>query len=177
MLKENPRSKWNYRRGARYGISTNDGVRRNAMVIGVPKEIKDSEFRVAMVPAGVEILTKAGHTVLIEADAGRGTGISDEEYAQAGARIVPDARTVYAESDMIVKVKEPLPQEYPLIRPGQVIFTYFHFAADEGLTRAMIQSGAVCIAYETLQMDDGSLPLLIPMSEIAGRMALQPGAK
>lgn len=147
------------------------------MVIGVPREIKDSEFRVAMVPAGVEILTKAGHTVLIETEAGKGTGISDEEYAQAGARIAPDARTVYAESDMIVKVKEPLPQEYPLIRPGQVIFTYFHFAADEGLTQAMLQSGAVCIAYETLQMDDGSLPLLIPMSEIAGRMAIQEGAK
>lgn len=147
------------------------------MVVGVPKEIKDSEFRVAMVPAGVEVLTKAGHTVLIEKDAGKGTGISDEEYAQAGARIVPDARTVYAESDMVVKVKEPLPQEYSLIRPGQVIFTYFHFAADEGLTLAMINSGAVCIAYETLQMDDGSLPLLIPMSEIAGRMAIQEGAK
>ncbi|MCX7992452.1 MAG: alanine dehydrogenase, partial [Fimbriimonadales bacterium] len=147
------------------------------MIIGVPKEVKDSEYRVAMVPAGVEILTKAGHTVLIETSAGKGTGISDEEYAQAGARIVPDAQTVYAEADMVVKVKEPLPQEYPLIRPGQVIFTYFHFAADEGLTRAMMQSGAVCIAYETLQMDDGSLPLLIPMSEIAGRMAIQEGAK
>lgn len=147
------------------------------MVIGVPKEIKESEFRVAMVPAGVEILTRAGHAVLIETGAGKGTGISDEEYAQAGARIVPDARTVYAEADMVVKVKEPLPQEYGLIRPGQVLFTYFHFAADEGLTRAMVQSGAVCIAYETLQMEDGSLPLLIPMSEIAGRMAIQEGAK
>ncbi len=147
------------------------------MIIGVPKEIKDSEYRVAMVPAGVEILTKAGHTVLIESSAGRGTGISDEEYAEAGARIVPDAGTVYREAELIVKVKEPLPQEYPLIRPGQVIFTYFHFAADEGLTRAMLETGAVCIAYETLQMDDGSLPLLIPMSEIAGRMAIQEGAK
>ncbi len=147
------------------------------MIIGVPKEIKDSEYRVAMVPAGVEILTKAGHTVLIETGAGRGTGIADEEYAQAGARILPDARNVWAEADMIVKVKEPLPQEYPLIRRGQVIFTYFHFAADEGLTRAMLDSGAVCIAYETLQMEDGSLPLLIPMSEIAGRMAIQEGAK
>lgn len=147
------------------------------MIIGVPKEIKDSEYRVAMVPAGVEILTKAGHTVLIEAGAGRGTGIADEEYAQAGARILPDAKSVWAEADMIVKVKEPLPQEYPFIRRGQVIFTYFHFAADEGLTRAMLDSGAVCIAYETLQMDDGSLPLLIPMSEIAGRMAIQEGAK
>jgi len=147
------------------------------MVIGVPREIKDSEYRVAMVPAGVEILTKAGHTVLLESGAGKGTGITDEEYAQAGARIVPDARTVYAQSDMVVKVKEPLPQEYPLIRPGQVLFTYFHFAADEGLTQAMIRSGAVCIAYETIQLDDGSLPLLIPMSEIAGRMAIQEGAK
>ncbi|MEJ5251509.1 MAG: alanine dehydrogenase [Chthonomonadetes bacterium] len=147
------------------------------MIIGVPKEIKDSEYRVAMVPAGVEILTKAGHTVLMEAGAGRGTGIADEEYAQAGARILPDAKSVWAEAEMVVKVKEPLPQEYPLIRRGQVIFTYFHFAADEGLTRAMMDSGAVCIAYETLQMDDGSLPLLIPMSEIAGRMAIQEGAK
>lgn len=147
------------------------------MIIGVPKEIKDSEYRVAMVPAGVEILTKAGHTVLIEAGAGRGTGIADEEYAQAGARIMPDAKSVWAEAEMVVKVKEPLPQEYPFIRRGQVIFTYFHFAADEGLTRAMLDSGAVCIAYETLQMEDGSLPLLIPMSEIAGRMAIQEGAK
>lgn len=147
------------------------------MVIGIPKEIKDSEFRVAMVPAGVEMLTKAGHTVLIEAGAGKGTGIADGEYAQAGARILPDAQSVWGESDMIVKVKEPLPQEYPLIRRGQVIFTYFHFAANEGLTRAMVNSGAVCIAYETLQMEDGSLPLLIPMSEIAGRMAIQEGAK
>lgn len=147
------------------------------MIVGVPKEIKDSEFRVAMVPAGVEILTKAGHTVFIEAGAGKGTGISDEEYAQAGARIVPDAATVYREAELIVKVKEPLPQEYPHIRRGQAIFTYFHFAADAGLTRAMIETGAVCIAYETLQMEDGSLPLLIPMSEIAGRMAIQEGAK
>jgi alanine dehydrogenase len=147
------------------------------MVIGVPREIKDSEYRVAMVPAGVEILTKAGHTVLLESGAGKGTGITDEEYAQAGARVVPDAQTVYALADMVVKVKEPLPQEYPLIRPGQVLFTYFHFAADEGLTQAMIRSGAVCIAYETIQLDDGSLPLLIPMSEIAGRMAIQEGAK
>ncbi len=147
------------------------------MVIGVPREIKDSEYRVAMVPAGVEILTKAGHTVVLESGAGKGTGITDEEYAQAGARIVPDAQTVYAQADMVVKVKEPLPQEYPLIRPGQVLFTYFHFAADEGLTQAMIRSGAVCIAYETIQLDDGSLPLLIPMSEIAGRMAIQEGAK
>ena len=147
------------------------------MVIGVPREIKDSEYRVAMVPAGVEILTKAGHTVLLESGAGKGTGITDEEYAQAGARIVPDAQTVYAQADMVVKVKEPLPQEYPLMRPGQVLFTYFHFAADEGLTQAMIRSGAVCIAYETIQLDDGSLPLLIPMSEIAGRMAIQEGAK
>lgn len=147
------------------------------MIIGVPKEIKDSEFRVAMVPAGVEILARAGHTVLVESGAGKGTGISDEEYAQAGAQIVAEAQNVYAQADLIVKVKEPLPQEYPLIRPGQVIFTYFHFAADEGLTRAMLQSGAVCIAYETIQLEDGSLPLLVPMSEIAGRMAIQEGAK
>lgn len=147
------------------------------MIVGVPKEIKPDEYRVAMVPAGVEVLVEAGHTVLIEAGAGLGTGIPDSEYVAAGARIVPDGAAVYAEADLVVKVKEPLPSEYGLVRSGQVLFTYFHFAASEELTRAMVRSGAVCIAYETIQLPDGTLPLLTPMSEVAGRMAVQEGAK
>lgn len=147
------------------------------MIIGVPKEIKDNEYRVAMVPAGVDVLVEGGHTVLVEHSAGHGSGIEDEEYQAAGARVVPDAAEVWASADLIVKVKEPLPEEYPLIRSGQILFTYFHFAASEQLTRAMVESGAVCIAYETVQGPDGTLPLLIPMSEVAGRMAVQEGAK
>ncbi|NLH99609.1 MAG: alanine dehydrogenase [Chthonomonadales bacterium] len=147
------------------------------MIIGVPKEIKADEYRVAMVPAGVEVLAENGHTVLVETQAGLGTGIADAEYEAAGARIAPNARTVYGESDMVVKVKEPLEQEYGLIRSGQTIFTYFHFAASESLTRAMVSSGAICIAYETIQLEDRTLPLLTPMSEVAGRMAVQEGAK
>jgi len=148
-----------------------------AMIVGVPREIKPDEYRVAMVPAGVEVLTESGHTVLMETGAGLGTGIADEEYTAAGARTVPSAARIYEQSEMIVKVKEPLPEEYKLIRPGQVVFTYFHFAASEELTRAMVASGAVCIAYETIQLPDGTLPLLTPMSEVAGRMAVQEGAK
>jgi len=147
------------------------------MIVGTPKEIKDDEYRVALVPAGVEQLRKAGHDVLIESSAGLGTGISDEEYREAGAEIVQTPDEVYRRTDLIVKVKEPLPREYPLIRPGQIIFTYFHFAASEELTRAMIETGAICVAYETIQLTDGSLPLLTPMSEVAGRMAVQEGAK
>ncbi len=147
------------------------------MVVGVPKEVKPDEYRVAMVPAGVETLTEAGHSVLVESGAGLGTGIEDSEYAAAGARIVGSAAEVYAQSELIVKVKEPLPTEYPLIRSGQTVFTYFHFAASEDLTRAMVASRAVCIAYETIQLADGTLPLLTPMSEVAGRMAVQEGAK
>jgi len=147
------------------------------MTVGVPKEIKPDEYRVSMVPAGVEALTDAGHTVLVETDAGLGTGIGDEEYVAVGARIVPSPEAVYEASDLVVKVKEPLAAEYPLIRPGQALFTYFHFAAGETLTRAMVDSGAVCIAYETIQMPDRTLPLLTPMSEVAGRMAVQEGAK
>jgi alanine dehydrogenase len=147
------------------------------MVIGVPTEIKTDEYRVSLVPAGAEVLTQAGHTVLVEAGAGLGTSISDSEYAEHGAEIVEDAAELWRRSDLIVKVKEPLPAEYPHVRPGQVIFTYFHFAAAEELTRAMLERGAVCIAYETLQEPDGSLPLLTPMSEVAGRMAIQEGAK
>lgn len=146
------------------------------MIVGVPKEIKPDEYRVAMVPSGVEILVQHGHTVLIERGAGDGTGITDEEYAQAGATLADSAETVWQQADLIVKVKEPMPSEYPLIRPKQTIFTFFHFAANESLTRAMVDSDAVCIAYETIQTPDGSHPVLLPMSEIAGRMAVQVGA-
>jgi len=147
------------------------------VVIGVPKEIKTDEYRVAMVPAGVETLTRAGHRVLVEAGAGLGTGISDEEYAEHGAEIVDRAAEVWRRAELIVKVKEPQPEEYPHIRPEHVIFTYFHFAADEGLTRALLERQCVCVAYETIQDEDGTLPLLTPMSEVAGRMAIQEGAK
>lgn len=147
------------------------------MIVGVPKEIKDSEYRVSLVPAGIEQLRKAGHQVIVETGAGVGTGIADDNYREAGAEIVQSAAEVFSLSDMVVKVKEPLPQEYGLIRPGQVVFTYFHFAANRELTQAMIESDAVCIAYETIQLPNGSLPLLTPMSEVAGRMATQEGAK
>ncbi|MDH7480895.1 MAG: alanine dehydrogenase [Armatimonadota bacterium] len=147
------------------------------MIIGTPKEIKDNEYRVALVPAGVEQLVEMGHKVLIERDAGQGTGITDDEYRKAGAEIVDSATEVWSRADFIVKVKEPLPQEFPMIKQGQIIFTYFHFAADKNLTLAMVRSGAICMAYETIQLPDGSLPLLTPMSEIAGRMAVLEGAK
>jgi alanine dehydrogenase len=146
------------------------------MIIGVPKELKADEYRVSLVPAGAEVLTKSGHTVLVEAGAGVGSGISDAEYAEHGAEVLP-AEEVWARSELIVKVKEPLPEEYARIRPEQVLFTYFHLAADEGLTRALLERRAVCIAYETIQEGDGTLPLLTPMSEVAGRMAIQEGAK
>ena len=147
------------------------------MIVGIPKEIKDNEYRVALVPAGVEALVEAGHTVVIETGAGQGTGIEDCEYLDAGAKTLPTDADVFAQADMIMKVKEPQASEYPLLRPGQIIFTYFHFAANEELTKAMIASGAVCIAYETIQLPNGTLPLLTPMSEVAGRMAIQQGAK
>jgi len=147
------------------------------VVVGVPREKKDSEYRVALVPAGAEVLVEDGHTVLVEQGAGLGTGIEDAEYAAAGAMIVPDAGPIFRDADLVVKVKEPLPQEHSLIRRGQTLFTYFHFAASEELTRAMVAAGAVCVAYETIQLPDGTLPLLTPMSEVAGRMAIQEGAK
>ena len=147
------------------------------MIIGVPTELKTDEYRVSLVPAGAEELTQAGHRVIVEAGAGVGTGISDAEYPAHGARIVPSSAEVWEQADLILKVKEPLAEEFPHIRPGQVIFTYFHFAADEPLTRAMLEKQAVCIAYETIQEQDGTLPLLTPMSEVAGRMAIQEGAK
>ena len=147
------------------------------MLIGVPKEVKRDEYRVAMLPVGVEELTAAGHTVLIEAGAGLGSGIPDQEYAEQGAHIITGAAEIYAKAELIVKVKEPLPQEYPLVRAGQTLFTYFHFAASRELTDAMLKSGATCIAYETLKDAQGRLPLLTPMSEVAGRMSIQEGAK
>src|SRR5215831_6270822 len=147
------------------------------MIIGVPKEIKTDEYRVAMIPVGVEELTRAGHRVLIQAGAGQGSGISDEQYADNGAEIVADAASVWQRADLVVKVKEPLPEEWPLMRPGQIVFTYFHFAADEELTRAVLRSGITAIAYETIHDARGNLPLLTPMSEVAGRMSIQEGAK
>jgi alanine dehydrogenase len=147
------------------------------MIIGVPKEIKNNENRVALTPAGTQELVKRGHSVLVQQMAGAGSGFSDELYVKAGAKIVSDAAKVFGEAEMIIKVKEPIEQEYKLIRKDQLLFTYFHFASHEPLTRAMIESGAVCLAYETVERADGSLPLLIPMSEVAGRMAIQEGAK
>lgn len=146
------------------------------MRIGIPKEMKDNENRVGMTPAGVAELTKHGHTVFVQHTAGENSGFSDEEYAEVGAEILPTINEVYAQADMIVKVKEPIEPEYGLIRKGQLVFTYFHFACDRPLTDAMIKSGAVCLAYETVQKADRSLPLLVPMSEVAGRMAALNGA-
>lgn len=147
------------------------------MIIGVPKEIKNNEYRVGMVPAGVRQLTRTGHTVLVETRAGEGSGITDEEYAEAGAQIIDSAAEVFGRADMIIKVKEPLPAEYPLIRSGQIVFTYFHFASSLELTEAMMERGATCVAYETIETADRRLPLLTPMSEVAGRMSIQEGAK
>ncbi len=147
------------------------------MIVGILKEIKPEENRVAMTPAGVEAMRENGHTVLVEKNAGVGSGFSDRDYTAAGAEIVSTAGEVYQRSEMVMHVKEPLPPEYDLIRPGQVVFTYLHLAAAEELTRKLMASKAVCIAYETIQKPDGSLPLLTPMSEVAGRMAAQQGAK
>ncbi len=148
----------------------------NTMKIGIPKEIKNNENRVGMTPSGVAELVRHGHTVYVQHTAGEGSGFSDDAYIKAGAQILPAIEDVYAQADMIVKVKEPIAPEYPLVRRGQVVFTYFHFACEEELTHAMLKSGAICIAYETVEKDDRSLPLLIPMSEVAGRMATQNGA-
>src|SRR6476659_2540221 len=147
------------------------------MIVGVPKEVKADEYRVAMLPVGVEELTAAGHTVLIETGAGLGSGIPDPEYAEQGAHIIAAPAEIWAKAELIVKVKEPLPQEYGLVRAGQTLFTYFHFAASRELTDAMLKSGSTCIAYETLKDAQGRLPLLTPMSEVAGRMSIQEGAK
>lgn len=147
------------------------------MQIGVPTEIKSDEYRIAMLPVGVETLVVSGHRVMIQAGAGLGSGIDDDAYRQAGAEIAESAAEVYEFADLIVKVKEPQPTEWSLIKPGQTLFTYFHLAADRSLTDAMLQSGASCFAYETLTDTSGRLPLLTPMSEVAGRMSIQQGAK
>ncbi|MEO5977928.1 MAG: alanine dehydrogenase [Chryseolinea sp.] len=147
------------------------------MIIGVPKEIKNNENRVALTPAGTQELVKRNHTVYIQQNAGAGSGFSDEEYVKAGGKILPEATSIFERAEMIIKVKEPVEAEYKLIKKDQLVFTYFHFASYEPLTKAMIASGAVCLAYETVQSADASLPLLIPMSEVAGRMAIQEGAK
>jgi alanine dehydrogenase len=147
------------------------------MIIGVPKEIKNNENRVGLTPAGVSAFVKAGHKVFVQATAGLGSGFSDEEYKKAGATLLKTIAEVYKKAEMIVKVKEPIKEEYNLIREGQLLFTYFHFASYEPLTKAMIKSKAVCLAYETVEKKDRSLPLLVPMSEVAGRMSVQEGAK
>jgi alanine dehydrogenase len=147
------------------------------MIIGVPKEIKNNENRVALTPAGAAELSKRGNTVYMQTHAGEGSGFSDEEYKNAGAKILPTAQEVFAIAEMIMKVKEPIEQEYSLIKKDQLVFTYFHFASYEPLLHAMVKTGAVCLAYETVERLDGSLPLLIPMSEVAGRMSIQEGAK
>ena len=147
------------------------------MIVGIPKEIKNNENRVGMTPAGISELIRHGHTVYVQHTAGEGSGFPDSEYQAVGANILPDIADVYAAADMIVKVKEPIEPEYPLIKEAQLIFTYFHFASDRRLTEAMVASRAVCLAYETVELPDHSLPLLIPMSEVAGRMSIQEGAR
>lgn len=147
------------------------------MIIGVPKEIKNNENRVGMTPSGVAELVKRGHTVYIQHTAGENSGFPDEAYIAAGAQILPTMEETYAAAQMIVKVKEPIAPEYKLIRKRQLLFTYFHFASDKELTLAMIENGSICLAYETVEKADHSLPLLIPMSEVAGRMAIQEGAR
>jgi len=147
------------------------------MIVGVPREIKTAEHRVALVPAGAESLRGDGHTLFVEQGAGMGSGFPDDAYRAFGATIVPTAADVWARSEMVLKVKEPVEPEWPCMRKGQVVFTYFHFAASEPLTRAVIRSNIVAIAYETVQLPSGELPLLTPMSEVAGRMAVQEGAK
>lgn len=147
------------------------------MIIGVPKEMKSDEYRVALVPAGVEELLKCGHTVVVEKGAGSGSGISDQEYKQAGAKLVDVPGEIYQKALLVMKVKEPLPEEYPLMRDDQIVFTFFHFAASKQLTDAMLKAKVVAIAYETIRDEHGQHPILTPMSEVAGRMSIQEGAK
>ena len=162
---------------ARIDEGHNTGTDPQEMVVGIPSEIKQNEYRVALTPAGAEAMTKAGHEVLVQAGAGRDSGFTDDFYARAGAGIVDAAAEVWERAELIVKVKEPVASEWPLIRDGQIVFAYFHFAASAELTRAVIDSGAIAIAYETVGPEDGDLPLLTPMSEVAGRMAVQEGAR
>ncbi len=147
------------------------------MIIGVPKEIKNNENRVALTPAGTQELVKRGHAVFVQSTAGLGSGFSDDTYMKAGARMMDDPEEIFNRAEMIIKVKEPIEEEYKFIRKNQLVFTYFHFASHEPLTKAMMASEAICLAYETVERLDGSLPLLVPMSEVAGRMAVQEGAK
>ncbi len=147
------------------------------MIIGVPKEVKKDEYRIGLLPVGAELLTGDGHEVLVQAGGGVGSGIDDREYERCGARIVQTAEEIFARAEMIIKVKEPQPAELKMVRPGQVWFTYFHFAADGQMSRAFLASGATAIAYETIGDEHGSLPLLTPMSEVAGKMSVQEGAK
>jgi len=147
------------------------------VIIGVPKEIKNNENRVAITPAGVQAFINNGHTIVIEKSAGEGSGITDKDYEAAGAKILPDNKAVYAEAEMIMKVKEPLPEEFPLFKENQILFTYLHLAPEPELTKMLIEKKVVSIAYETVQLDNGTLPLLTPMSEVAGRMSIQVGAQ
>jgi alanine dehydrogenase len=147
------------------------------MIIGVPKEIKNNENRIALTPAGAAELVKRGHDVYVQAGGGNGSGFLDEDYISAGARMLPTIEDIYGIAEMIVKVKEPIEPEYKLIKKGQILYTYFHFASGEELTNAMIENKSICLAYETVELPDRSLPLLIPMSEVAGRMSVQEGAK
>lgn len=146
------------------------------MIIGVPKEIKKHEYRVALIPSNIESLVKNGHSVLVEHNAGLASNFPNEAYLQYGAQILHSPQEIYAKADMIVKVKEPQPQEYPLIRPHQILFTFFHFAANPSLTQAILKSNCIALAYETIELPNGSLPLLTPMSEVAGRMSIPIGA-
>ena len=147
------------------------------MIIGVPKEIKNNENRIALTPAGAAELVKRGHEVYVQAGGGLGSGFKDEDYINAGAIMLPSIEDVYGVAEMIIKVKEPIESEYKLIKKGQILYTYFHFASSETLTHEMLKNGSICLAYETVELDDRSLPLLIPMSEVAGRMSVQEGAK
>lgn len=158
-------------------VQPQTNLKLQAMIIGVPKEIKNNENRVALTPAGARELVAHGHKVYVQSTAGLGTGFSDDEYISAGAEMLPTIEDVYAVAEMIIKVKEPIEPEYKLIRKGQLLFTYFHFASERALTEAMIDAGAVCIAYETVRLPNGSLPLLVPMSEVAGRMSVQEGCR
>ncbi|TLY19970.1 MAG: alanine dehydrogenase, partial [Nitrospirae bacterium] len=146
------------------------------MIIGVPKEIKDHEFRVGLTPDGARVLVKAGHRVMVEAGAGAGSGLGDPLYRTAGAEVVSDKTALFERADLIVKVKEPLPQEYPLFRKGQALFTYLHLAANRPLTEALLERRVFAVAYETVERPDGGLPILRPMSEVAGRLSVQIGA-
>ncbi|GAI52379.1 unnamed protein product, partial [marine sediment metagenome] len=147
------------------------------MIVGVPKEIKKDEYRVALVPVGAEELVQAGHTVLLEEGAGTGSGISDDEYIRAGSEVVPTPEDIYKKCELVLKVKEPFGAEIGRLRPGQIVFTFFHFAVSQELTESIIKSGIVAIAYETIRNERGGHPLLTPMSEVAGRMSIQEGAK